>query len=204
MRWHLSNDGRMPPLNGWRSEEERGIRFWMPGQDSNLGLSAQNTACYHLHHPAWLNGALAGAAMTPTRDIIPHPRQGSARGAGYEEARDGPRGRGHWRRRVDSNHCMEPCGPPPYLLATPPGWFPPNTTPCDHTPARLSVPGKRCRGQNGKISRSLVRGEVLELADRHDLGSCAARRGSSSLPFPSAPRTRLGPIDRPGETCLES
>ena len=31
-------------------------------------------------------------------------------------------------------------------------------------------------------------GEVSELADEHDLGSCAERRGSSSLPFP----TRLG------------
>ena len=29
------------------------------------------------------------------------------------------------------------------------------------------------------------RGEVSELADEHDLGSCAARRGSSSLLFPT-------------------
>ena len=43
---------------------------------------------------------------------------------------------------------------------------------------------KQSRSQNGKISRSAVLGEVLELADRHDLGSCAARRGSSTLPFP--------------------
>ncbi len=33
-------------------------------------------------------------------------------------------------------------------------------------------------------SRLLVDGEVSELVDEHDLGSCAARRGSSSLPFP--------------------
>jgi DNA-binding transcriptional regulator YdaS (Cro superfamily) len=45
---------------------------------------------------------------------------------------------------------------------------------------------KHSRGQNGKISRSVVLGEVLELADRHDLGSCAARRGSSTLPFPTS------------------
>ena len=43
---------------------------------------------------------------------------------------------------------------------------------------------KQIQGQNGKISRSAALGEVLELADRHDLGSCAARRGSSTLPFP--------------------
>ena len=28
-------------------------------------------------------------------------------------------------------------------------------------------------------------GEVSELADEHDLGSCAARRGGSSPPFPT-------------------
>ncbi len=28
-------------------------------------------------------------------------------------------------------------------------------------------------------------GEVSELVDEHDLGSCAERRGSSSLPFPT-------------------
>ena len=30
-----------------------------------------------------------------------------------------------------------------------------------------------------------ARGEVLELADRHDLGSCAARRAGSSPAFPT-------------------
>ncbi len=30
------------------------------------------------------------------------------------------------------------------------------------------------------------RGEVSKLVDEHDLGSCAARRGSSSLPFPTS------------------
>ena len=28
-------------------------------------------------------------------------------------------------------------------------------------------------------------GEVSELADEHDLGSCAARRGGSNPPFPT-------------------
>ena len=31
----------------------------------------------------------------------------------------------------------------------------------------------------------MIYGEVLELADRHDLGSCAERRGGSSPPFPT-------------------
>ena len=30
-----------------------------------------------------------------------------------------------------------------------------------------------------------IKGEVSELVDEHDLGSCAAKRGSSSLPFPT-------------------
>ena len=30
-------------------------------------------------------------------------------------------------------------------------------------------------------------GGVSELVDEHDLGSCAERRGSSSLPFPTKP-----------------
>ena len=40
------------------------------------------------------------------------------------------------------------------------------------------------------IIDAVQRGEVSELVDEHDLGSCAARRGSSSLPFP----TRLDKI----------
>ena len=35
-------------------------------------------------------------------------------------------------------------------------------------------------------------GGVSELVDEHDLGSCAARRGSSSLPFPTKPDLGLG------------
>ncbi len=35
-------------------------------------------------------------------------------------------------------------------------------------------------------------GGVSELVDEHDLGSCAARRGSSSLPFPTKPDLVLG------------
>ncbi len=31
----------------------------------------------------------------------------------------------------------------------------------------------------------MAKGEVSKLVDEHDLGSCAARRGSSSLPFPT-------------------
>ena len=34
------------------------------------------------------------------------------------------------------------------------------------------------------LSAPLPAGEVSELADEHDLGSCAERRGSSSLFFP--------------------
>ena len=34
-------------------------------------------------------------------------------------------------------------------------------------------------------------GEVSELADEHDLGSCAARRRSSSLLFPTILGTKL-------------
>jgi transcriptional regulator with XRE-family HTH domain len=52
---------------------------------------------------------------------------------------------------------------------------------------------KQFTGQNGKISRSVVLGEVLELADRHGLGPCAARRGSSSLPFPIKLRIAKSP-----------
>ena len=36
-------------------------------------------------------------------------------------------------------------------------------------------------------------GEVSELVDEHDLGSCAERRGSSSLPFPTTGVQRLVP-----------
>ena len=32
---------------------------------------------------------------------------------------------------------------------------------------------------------NFVSGEVSELADEHDLGSCAERRGGSSPPFPT-------------------
>ena len=34
-------------------------------------------------------------------------------------------------------------------------------------------------------------GEVSELVDEHDLGSCAERRGSSSLPFPTTSLTKV-------------
>ena len=34
------------------------------------------------------------------------------------------------------------------------------------------------------ILRDFTSGEVSELADEHDLGSCAARRGGSNPPFP--------------------
>ena len=34
------------------------------------------------------------------------------------------------------------------------------------------------------------RGEVSELVDEHDLGSCAERHGGSSPPFPTRPRHR--------------
>ncbi len=41
-----------------------------------------------------------------------------------------------------------------------------------------------------------LQGEVSELADEHDLGSCAERRGGSSPPFP----TRV--YDRPNVQVL--
>ena len=41
--------------------------------------------------------------------------------------------------------------------------------------------------QNAIISTDFERGEVSELADEHDLGSCPARGGGSSPPFPTMP-----------------
>ena len=43
-----------------------------------------------------------------------------------------------------------------------------------------------------KSSSLTIHGEVSELADEHDLGSCAARRGSSSLPFPMSINSLTG------------
>ncbi len=40
------------------------------------------------------------------------------------------------------------------------------------------------------ILEDFVSGGVSELADEHDLGSCAARRGGSSPPFPT-PRYKI-------------
>ena len=47
--------------------------------------------------------------------------------------------------------------------------------------------------QNGILYLDIpVRGGgVSELADEHDLGSCAVRRGGSNPPFPSFPRNWL-------------
>ena len=39
--------------------------------------------------------------------------------------------------------------------------------------------------QNGIISADFECGEVSELADEHDLGSCGATHGGSSPPFPT-------------------
>ena len=39
--------------------------------------------------------------------------------------------------------------------------------------------------QNAIVLADFVFGGVSELADEHDLGSCAARRGGSSPPFPT-------------------
>ncbi len=39
--------------------------------------------------------------------------------------------------------------------------------------------------KNGRILGNLTFGEVSELADEHDLGSCAERLGGSSPPFPT-------------------
>ena len=46
-------------------------------------------------------------------------------------------------------------------------------------------------------------GEVSELADEHDLGSCAARHGSSSLPFPTS-RTLMNGSWQKGRTLAQS
>ncbi len=52
-------------------------------------------------------------------------------------------------------------------------------------------PIKQSVNQNKVVARansrynSLYPGGVSELADEHDLGSCAARRGGSSPPFPT-------------------
>ena len=45
--------------------------------------------------------------------------------------------------------------------------------------------------QNAIILDDFISGEVSELADEHDLGSCAARRGGSSPPFPTNPKLSL-------------
>ena len=45
--------------------------------------------------------------------------------------------------------------------------------------------GKQIVNQYDKILGNYRYGGVSELADEHDLGSCAARRGGSSPPFPT-------------------
>ena len=39
--------------------------------------------------------------------------------------------------------------------------------------------------QNAIVLADFISGGVSELADEHDLGSCAERRGGSSPPFPT-------------------
>ncbi len=50
---------------------------------------------------------------------------------------------------------------------------------------RLSSSGLRQVCQNAIVLADFVSGGVSELADEHDLGSCAERRGGSSPPFPT-------------------
>ncbi len=45
--------------------------------------------------------------------------------------------------------------------------------------------------QNGIIFSEFTYGEVSELADEHDLGSCAERRGGSNPPFPTKLPTQI-------------
>ena len=52
--------------------------------------------------------------------------------------------------------------------------------------------------QYGRILSQFTHGEVSELADEHDLGSCAARRGGSNPPFP----TRLNNLTVLNHTLL--
>jgi hypothetical protein len=65
----------------------------------------------------------------------------------------------------------------------------------------------RLRLEEGTASKQEIvfAGEVSELADEHDLGSCAARRRSSSLLFPTTPKTwRIVPKDRIGDADVVS
>jgi transcriptional regulator with XRE-family HTH domain len=48
--------------------------------------------------------------------------------------------------------------------------------------------------QYGKILGDFVSGEVPELADGHDLGSCALWRGGSSPPFPTKRFWRISEV----------
>jgi hypothetical protein len=50
--------------------------------------------------------------------------------------------------------------------------------------SKLVKNGKQNTVQNDKILHQFTFGEVSELADEHDLGSCAARRRGSSPLFP--------------------
>jgi hypothetical protein len=49
----------------------------------------------------------------------------------------------------------------------------------------MNVKAKQNPRQNAKIVGLFLCGGVSELADEHDLGSCAARLGGSSPPFPT-------------------
>ena len=51
--------------------------------------------------------------------------------------------------------------------------------------SKMVSSGKQNSGQYVKILSSFVSGEVSELVDEHDLGSCAARRRGSSPRFPT-------------------
>ena len=52
--------------------------------------------------------------------------------------------------------------------------------------------GKQNPLQNATILADFLSGEVSELADEHDLGSCAARRRGSSPLFPIEEREQSG------------
>ena len=59
--------------------------------------------------------------------------------------------------------------------------------------------GKQNVEQYAKILGPFTHGEVSELADEHDLGSCAARRGGSNPPFPTS-YYLVNQLNRPAPT----
>ena len=62
--------------------------------------------------------------------------------------------------------------------------------------AKVVSKSKQNVKQNARILGDFLFGEVSELADEHDLGSCAARRRGSSPLFPSQTRKAANQVGR--------